>query len=122
MLTILHVLVCLFLIAVILLQSGKAGDISAVFGGMGSQTFFGPRGATTLLAKATTVAAVIFMFTSIGLGILRVKYAGVGETVLEVAAPQQQTAPVTPGSQQEGTGTGQQSGPQQQQTGQPPQQ
>jgi len=67
--TVVHISVCLFLIIVVLLQSGKSGDIAAAFGGMGSQTAFGPRGAATLLGKATTVAAVIFMLTSITLSI-----------------------------------------------------
>ena len=68
-LTIVHIIVCLFLIIVVLLQSGKSADIAAAFGGMGSQTAFGPRGAATLLSKATTLAAVIFMLTSITLSI-----------------------------------------------------
>jgi preprotein translocase subunit SecG len=67
--TIVHIVVCLFLIIVVLLQSGKSADIAAAFGGMGSQTAFGPRGAATLLSKATTLAAVIFMLTSITLSI-----------------------------------------------------
>ena len=67
--TVVHIVVCLFLIIVVLLQSGKSGDIAAAFGGMGSQTAFGPRGAATLLGKATTLAAVIFMLTSITLSI-----------------------------------------------------
>ncbi len=67
--TVVHVIVCLFLIIVVLLQSGKSADIAAAFGGMGSQTAFGPRGAATLLSKATTLAAVIFMLTSITLSI-----------------------------------------------------
>ena len=67
--TVVHIIVCLFLIIVVLLQSGKSGDIAAAFGGMGSQTAFGPRGAATLLSKATTLAAVIFMLTSITLSI-----------------------------------------------------
>jgi preprotein translocase subunit SecG len=67
--TIVHVIVCLFLIIVVLLQSGKSADIAAAFGGMGSQTAFGPRGAATVLSKATTWAAVIFMITSITLSI-----------------------------------------------------
>lgn len=69
-LTFVHILVCMFLIAVILLQSGKAGDIASAFGGMGSQTAFGPRGAQTALGKATIVCAVLFMLTSITLAIL----------------------------------------------------
>ncbi len=67
--TVVHIIVCLFLIIVVLLQSGKSADIAAAFGGMGSQTAFGPRGAATLLSKATTWAAVIFMLTSITLSI-----------------------------------------------------
>ena len=70
--TIVHIIVCLFLIIVVLLQSGKAGDIAAAFGGA-SQTAFGPRGAATALGKATTWSAVIFMITSITLSILTAK-------------------------------------------------
>jgi preprotein translocase subunit SecG len=69
LITIIHVLACLFLIGVVLLQSGKSADIAAAFGGMGSQTAFGPRGAATVLSKATTWSAVIFMLTSITLSI-----------------------------------------------------
>ncbi len=78
-----HVIVCLFLIVVILLQSGKAADLAGAFGGMGSQTAFGPRGSATLLSKATTVSAAVFMITSMTLSILATKNAGVGTTVLE---------------------------------------
>ncbi len=67
--TVLHIGVCAFLIVVVLLQHGKSGDIAAAFGGMGSQTAFGPRGAATVLSKATTWAAVVFMLTSITLSI-----------------------------------------------------
>ena len=69
-LTIIHVIVCFFLIVVVLLQSGKAADLAGAFGGMGSQTAFGPRGSATLLSKATTLAAAIFMVTSLSLAIL----------------------------------------------------
>ena len=68
-LTVFHVLVCVFLIAVVLLQSGKSADIAAAFGGMGSQTAFGTRTAATVLTKATTWAAIIFMLTSISLSV-----------------------------------------------------
>src|SRR5262249_45654508 len=68
-----HILVCFFLIVVVLLQSGKSGDIAAAFGGMGSQTAFGPRGAATALSKATTWSAVLFMITSITLSIFAVR-------------------------------------------------
>ncbi len=69
LITLIHIIVSFFLIIVVLLQSGKAGDIAAAFGGMGSQTAFGPRGGATLLSKATTWSAVIFMLTSITLSI-----------------------------------------------------
>jgi preprotein translocase subunit SecG len=61
----LHVLICLVLIGVILLQSGEAADLAGAFGGSGSQTAFGPRGATTFLSRATTWCAIMFMFTSL---------------------------------------------------------
>jgi len=67
LLVIIHVIVCLFLIGVVLLQQGKNGDVAAAFGGSGSQTAFGPRGAATMLTKLTTWSAVIFMLTSIAL-------------------------------------------------------
>jgi preprotein translocase subunit SecG len=80
-----HIVVCIFLIIVVLLQSGKAADLAGAFGGMGSQTAFGPRGSATLLSKATTVSAVIFMLTSLSLSILATNRAGVGTTVLQEA-------------------------------------
>lgn len=102
LLTIIHVIVCLFLVMVVLLQSGKAADIAGAFGGMGSQTTFGPRGAATALSKATTIAAALFMITSLSLAVLQTKQgAGSGAgTVLEnvksptpVPAPKQTTPP-----------------------------
>jgi preprotein translocase subunit SecG len=78
-----HVVVCIFLIIVVLLQSGKAADLAGAFGGMGSQTAFGPRGSATLLSKATTVSAVVFMITSLSLSILATRNAGLGASVLE---------------------------------------
>src|SRR5271156_6356037 len=71
-----HILVCLFIIIVVLLQSGKSGDISAAFGGQGSQTAFGPRGAASALSKATTWSAVAFMLTSITLSVYDAKHNG----------------------------------------------
>ena len=65
-----HVLACLFLIVVVLLQSGQAADLAGAFGGMGSQTVFGPRGSATIMTKATAWVAVIFMVTSLSLAIL----------------------------------------------------
>lgn len=74
--TIIHIFVCFFLIIVVLLQSGKSGDIAAAFGGQGSQTAFGPRGAATVLTKATTWCAVIFMLTSITLSVVASRRGG----------------------------------------------
>jgi preprotein translocase subunit SecG len=93
-----HILVCVFLIIVVLLQSGKAADLAGAFGGMGSQTAFGPRGSATLLSKATTISAVLFMLTSLSLSILATRSAGLGTTVLEggstKSAPVRTQAPV----------------------------
>ena len=100
-----HILVCIFLIIVVLLQSGKAADLAGAFGGMGSQTAFGPRGSATLLSKATTVSAVLFMVTSLSLSIIASRQSGLGTTVLEGApaksAPAKTApAPVPPAGQQ----------------------
>lgn len=84
--TIVHVIVCLILIGVVLLQSGKAADLAGAFGGMGSQTTFGPRTAATVLSKVTTGAAGLFMVTSLTLAILATRGGGgsaAGGTVLE---------------------------------------
>jgi preprotein translocase subunit SecG len=67
----LHVLVCFVLVLVIMLQSGNAADLAGAFGGAGSQTAFGPRGAATFLSKATTWCAIVFMLTSLTLSIKR---------------------------------------------------
>jgi protein translocase, SecG subunit len=100
LLTIVHVLVCLFLIVVVLLQSGKAADIAGAFGGMGSQTTFGPRGAATVLSKATQIAAVLFMMTSLALSIMATRASGTGSSVIErvdIPTPTQQApAPAAP--------------------------
>ncbi len=65
----LHLLLAVFLILVVLLQSGKGADIGAAFGGGSSQTVFGGRGAATFLSKLTTVAALLFMVSSLTLAI-----------------------------------------------------
>ncbi len=83
-----HVVASLVLILVVLLQSGKAGDLAATFGSTGSQTAFGARGAASVLTRATTVCAVIFMVTSLTLTILFTK--GSSGTVLEgIALPEE---------------------------------
>jgi preprotein translocase subunit SecG len=83
LLTLVHIIVCLFLIIVILLQSGKAADLAGAFGGMGSQTAFGPRGSQTLLSKATTASAVVFMLTSMSLSIVATRNQNVNGTALQ---------------------------------------
>jgi preprotein translocase subunit SecG len=70
LIVILHVIVSLFLIGVVLIQQGKSADLAGAFGGQGSQTAFGPRGAANLLTKLTTYSAICFMLTSISLTIL----------------------------------------------------
>ncbi|MCU0564780.1 MAG: preprotein translocase subunit SecG [Desulfobacterales bacterium] len=69
-LVIIHVIVCVALIMIVLLQTGKGADIGAAFGGGGSNTLFGTSGASTFLSKATTVAAIVFMITSLTLAYL----------------------------------------------------
>ena len=93
---IVHIVVCFFLIIVVLLQSGKAADLAGAFGGMGSQTAFGPRGSATLLSKATTVSAIVFMITSMSLSILATRGSGgPGKTVLDSSGGKQ-TTPAKP--------------------------
>jgi len=72
----LHVIVSLFLVGVVLLQQGKSADLAGAFGGQGSQTAFGPRGAANLLTKLTTYSAIVFMLSSIGLTILLSRASG----------------------------------------------
>src|ERR1700758_4498591 len=96
LITIVHIIVCFFLIIVVLLQSGKSGDIAAAFGGMGSQTAFGPRGAATALSKATTWSAIIFMVTSITLSIFASRHTGTNSVLQGVKAQPAQTQPAKP--------------------------
>jgi preprotein translocase subunit SecG len=85
-LVVLHVIISLFLIGVVLLQTGKSADLAGAFGGQGSQTAFGPRGAANLLTKLTAYAAVLFMFTSVGLTIVLSRTAGSSHSVLSGTA------------------------------------
>ena len=94
LLTILHITVCFFLIAVVLLQSGKGAEMGAAFGGS-SQTIFGSRGAATFLSKLTTIAAVVFMLTSLTLAIVTSRVDSVVKQI--PATEEQKSAPVTPG-------------------------
>jgi preprotein translocase subunit SecG len=91
---------CIFLIVVVLLQSGKAADIAGAFGGAGSQTAFGPRGAATLLSRATTWCAVMFMICALVLVLRTDKTLGVsGTSVLEkVSQSTPKKTPATPAS------------------------
>ena len=104
-LTIVHVIVCVFLAIVVLLQSGKAADLAGAFGGMGSQTVFGPRGSATVLSKATTVAAAVFMVTSLWLSIISTRNGkgapGIFDKTVKTVPVQQQksAAPAAGGSQ-----------------------
>ncbi|HTW67289.1 MAG TPA: preprotein translocase subunit SecG [Bryobacteraceae bacterium] len=95
--TIVHVLICFFLIVVVLLQSGQAADLAGAFGGMGSQTAFGPRGSATLLSKATWVASAMFLVTSLTLSILATRGATSTGSILEKVKPSAtQTTPAKP--------------------------
>src|SRR6266851_78339 len=87
LITIVHIIVCFFLIIVVLLQSGKSGDIAAAFGGAGSQTAFGPRGSATVLSKATTWSTIIFMLTSITLSVMASRGGSGSNSVLQGLKP-----------------------------------
>jgi preprotein translocase subunit SecG len=99
LLTTIHVIVCVFLIIVVLLQSGKAADLAGAFGGMGSQTVFGPRGSATVLSKATTIAAAVFMVTSLSLSIMATRGGKAAPSLLDKATKPaaQKSAPVPAG-------------------------
>jgi preprotein translocase subunit SecG len=96
LITIVHITVCFFLIVVVLLQSGKSGDVAAAFGGMGSQTAFGPRGAATVLSRATTWSAIIFMVTSITLSVFASRRSSTNSVLQGVKASPTKTQPVKP--------------------------
>ena len=88
----LHVIACVFLIGVVLLQQGKGQDLASAFGGGGSQTAFGPRGSANVLSRATTVLAGAFMITSLALSIVRPRDSSILDRV-PAAAP---SAPASP--------------------------
>jgi preprotein translocase subunit SecG len=93
----LHVIICGLLIAVIMLQSGEAADLAGAFGGAGSQTAFGPRGAATFLSKATTWCAIMFMLTSMALTMHQNSaIASTGSSVLQQFSKTSKSAPATP--------------------------
>ncbi len=96
LITIIHIVVSFFLIVVVLLQSGKSGDVAAAFGGMGSQTAFGPRGAATALSKATAWSTVIFLLTSITLSIAATRHQGPHSVLQDAKTSQSKPAPAKP--------------------------
>jgi preprotein translocase subunit SecG len=90
-----HIIVCLFLIGVVLIQQGRSADLAGAFGGQGSQTAFGPRAAANVLTRLTTWSAIIFMVTSLSLTILYVR-SGHTHSVLEGTKPAPASAPAKP--------------------------
>lgn len=90
---VIHILVCVFLVVIVLLQSGKSADLAGAFGGVGSQSTFGPRGTATILSKLTTTLAILFMVTSLTLWIIGAKKGSAdSQTVLtKEDAKQEQT-------------------------------
>jgi preprotein translocase subunit SecG len=92
LLYVIHVLVCVFLILVVLLQQGKGADLS-VFGGGSTQTAFGARGATTLLHKLTVVSFVVFILTTVSIAIMK---SGPSGTVMAGQEKPAKTAPAAP--------------------------
>jgi preprotein translocase subunit SecG len=90
-----HVIVCLFLIGVVLIQQGRSADLAGAFGGQGSQTAFGPRAAANVLTRLTTWSAIIFMVTSISLTVLYVR-SGKSHSVLEGTKSAPASTPAKP--------------------------
>ncbi len=95
-LIIMHVIVSIALIMIVLLQTGKGADMGAAFGGGSSQTLFGSTGASTFLSKATTVAAVVFMLTSLSLAYMSTHKTGESIMTDKKAPIEQQAAPAAP--------------------------
>ena len=89
----LHILVCLLLVVVIMLQSGNAADLAGAFGGAGSQTAFGPRGPASFLSQATTWCAIVFMLSSLALSLKRGPGLGAGNPISSIFEQTQKTAP-----------------------------
>ncbi len=98
---VIHIVVCIALIMIVLLQTGKGADMGAAFGGGSSQTLFGSTGASTFLSKATTAAAILFMLTSLILAYMSGNKSGKSIVMdapapIEQTLPAQETAPVAP--------------------------
>jgi preprotein translocase subunit SecG len=96
LLIVLHVLVCVALIVIVLLQGGKGAEVGAAFGGGGSQTVFGASGGASFMSKLTTTAAIIFMLTCLVLAYFY-KIPGIDSVMpAKMAAPSAQEQPVQP--------------------------
>ena len=91
-LIIIHFVVCAALILIVLLQTGKGADMGAAFGGGSSQTLFGSTGASTFLSKLTTIAAIVFMLTSLALAYMSTNRTR-GSIMQDAAPPIEQTVP-----------------------------
>jgi preprotein translocase subunit SecG len=91
LLTIIHIVVCIALIMIVLLQTGKGVDMGAAFGGGSSQTLFGSTGASTFLSKATTIAAIVFMVTSLILAYMS-SHITANSIMMDTKAPIEQKA------------------------------
>ena len=100
LLTAVHIMVCIFLVVIVLLQHGKGADVGATFGGA-SNTVFGARGAATVLSKVTVGAAVLFMVTSMTLAVLATKQTS--GSIFSKETPPEQTAPAMGGAPSEET-------------------
>jgi preprotein translocase subunit SecG len=92
----LHIVACLFLIGVVLLQQGKGQDLASAFGGGGTQTAFGPRGSANVLSRATTILAGLFMITSLGLSLVRPRQGTILDSV--ATPPAASPSPAAAGS------------------------
>jgi preprotein translocase subunit SecG len=90
---ILHVIVCLVIVGLVLLQAGKGADIGSAFGGSGSQAVFGSMGTPTVLGKATGVVAVMFMITSFALSMMAHHQA---TSIMPATVPPAAPAPAPP--------------------------
>ena len=122
LITVVHIIVCFFIIIVVLLQSGKAADLAGAFGGAGSQTAFGPRGAANILSKATTWCAVMFMVCAMALVLRTDKAAESGGSILQqFSKPATKTTPA-PASNTPAPATQQPAAPQSSTPSQPQQQ
>jgi len=102
---VLHVVACLFLIGVVLLQQGKGQDLASAFGGGGTQTAFGPRGSANVLSRATTILAGLFMVTSLALTVLKPGGSSVLDSLQEPAASASPASPSSPGAAVPGAST-----------------